>query len=70
MAISFNLDGSVTRSPDEIDVQEDLANDLVNHKSHINGGYQELRILRDNELKTSDWTQVPDSPLDSTTKAA
>ena len=70
MAISFNLDGSVTRSPDEIDVQEDLANDLVNHKSHINSGYQELRILRDNELKTSDWTQVPDSPLDSTTKAA
>ena len=70
MAISFNSDGSVTRSPDEIDVQEDLANDLVNHKSHINSGYQELRILRDNELKTSDWTQVPDSPLDSTTKAA
>ena len=36
----------------------------------MNSGLEELRTYRDDELKTSDWTQVPDGPLDSTTKAA
>jgi hypothetical protein len=29
-----------------------------------------LRIIRDQLLKTSDWTQLPDAPLSDTKKAA
>ena len=31
--------------------------------SHYNPPEQELRVVRDLELKDCDWTQMPDSPL-------
>ena len=70
MGIIFNQDGTTTHFRDEYDPQEDLKDTIRSYDSHLKGGYQELRIYRDQELSTSDWTQVPDGPLDSTTKAA
>ena len=71
MGIIFNTDGTVTRTQDAVqDYQEKLGQQLQNYDSHLNCGFEELRTYRDDELSTSDWTQVPDGPLDSTTKAA
>ena len=71
MGIIFNTDGTVTRTKDAVkDIQEKLGEQLQNYDSHLNCGFEELRTYRDDELSTSDWTQVPDGPLDSTTKAA
>ena len=71
MGIIFNKDGTVTRTQDAVkDIQEKLGQQLQNYDSHLNCGFEELRTYRDDELSTSDWTQVPDGPLDSTTKAA
>ena len=70
MSVIFNLDGTETHIDEVFDLQEDLAHKIELHKSHLNSGLEELRTYRDYELKTSDWTQVPDGPLDSTTKAA
>ena len=71
MGIIFNQDGTTTRTNyDEYDHQQHLKDAILNYNSHLKNGYDELRIYRDDELKTSDWTQVPDGPLDSTTKAA
>ena len=70
MAVIFNLDGTETHISEVFDLQENLANTIESHKSHLRSGYDELRLYRDDELKASDWTQVPDGPLDSTTKAA
>ena len=70
MATIFNKDGTVTHTPEVFNLQEDLAEKIESHKSHLRSGYDELRTYRDDELKTSDWTQNPDSPLNSTTKTA
>ena len=71
MGIIFNTDGTVTRTQEAVkDIQEKLGQQLQNYDSHLNCGFEELRTYRDDELSTSDWTQVPDGPLDSTTKAA
>ena len=71
MGIIFNKDGTVTRTQDAVkDIQEKLGQQLQNYDSHLNCGFEELRTYRDDKLSTSDWTQVPDGPLDSTTKAA
>ena len=70
MATIFNKDGTVTHTPEVLNLQEDLAEKVESHKSHLRSGYEELRTYRDDELKTSDWTQNPDSPLNSTTKTA
>ena len=70
MATIFNKDGTVTHTPEVFNLQEDLAEKIESHKSHLRSGYNELRTYRDDELKTSDWTQNPDSPLNSTTKTA
>tara|TARA_Y100001963_G_scaffold119072_1_gene166028 strand:+ start:3599 stop:4522 length:924 start_codon:yes stop_codon:yes gene_type:complete len=70
MSVIFNLDGTETHISEVFDLQEDLASKIELHKSHLNSGLEELRTYRDDELVTSDWTQVPDGPLDSTTKAA
>ena len=70
MGIIFNKDGTVTHTPEVFNLQEDLAEKVESHKSHLRSGYEELRTYRDDELKTSDWTQNPDSPLNSTTKTA
>ena len=70
MSVIFNLDGTETYVDPVFDLQQELADKIELHKSHLNSGLEELRTYRDDELKTSDWTQVPDGPLDSTTKAA
>jgi len=70
MATIFNKDGTVTHTPEVLNLQEDLAETIESYKSHLRSGYDELRTYRDDELKTSDWTQNPDSPLNSTTKTA
>lgn len=70
MAVIFNLDGTETHISEVFDLQANLVDTIESHKSHLKSGYDELRLYRDDELKASDWTQVPDGPLDSTTKAA
>jgi len=70
MSVIFNLDGTETHSPEVLNLQEELADRIEFHKGHLISGLEELRTYRDDELKASDWTQVPDGPLDSTTKAA
>ena len=70
MSVIFNLDGTITRGSEEFNLQEELENRIDQYQDHLRSGYDELRVYRDDELKTSDWTQVPDGPLDSTTKAA
>ena len=70
MTITFKVNGTTTRDEDQYDLQQDLKDTIQNYDSHLKGGFEELRIYRDQELSTSDWTQVPDGPLDSTTKAA
>jgi len=70
MSVIFNLDGTETHSPEVFNLQEELADRIELHTSHLTSGFAELRTYRDDELKVSDWTQVPDGPLDSTTKAA
>ncbi len=70
MGIIFNSDGTTKRTSDEFDFQQFLKDTIQNYDQHLEGGFDELRTYRDDELKTSDWTQVPDGPLDSTTKAA
>ena len=70
MSVIFNLDGTTTHTPEKNNLQEELENSIDQYQDHLRSGYDELRVYRDDELKTSDWTQVPDGPLDSTTKAA
>ena len=71
MSITFNLDGSVTRTPDTEKPQQDILQERIDtFNQSIFGGLEELRTYRDDELIRSDWTQTPDSPLNSTTKTA
>jgi hypothetical protein len=70
MATIFNKDGTVTHTPEVFNLQKELASRVNHHTNHLTSGYEELRTYRDDELKTSDWTQNPDSPLNSTTKTA
>ena len=70
MATIFNKDGTVTHTPEVLNLQEELASRVNHYNNHLTSGYEELRTYRDDELKTSDWTQNPDSPLNSTTKTA
>jgi hypothetical protein len=71
MSITFNLDGSVTRTADEEKSQQEVLQERIDSfNQHIFGGLEELRTYRDDELIKSDWTQNPDSPLNSTTKTA
>lgn len=71
MAIIFNLDGSVTHSNEKQESQQEVLQEKIDtYDRHISGGLDELRTYRDDELRTSDWTQNPDSPLNTTTKNA
>jgi len=70
MGIIFNSDGTTKRTSDEFDLQQFLKDTIHHYDQHLEGGFEELRGYRDQELSLSDWTQVPDGPLDSTTKAA
>ena len=70
MGVIFNPDGTRQQIPDKFDYQESLKDTIHHYDQHLEGGFEELRGYRDQELSISDWTQVPDGPLDSTTKAA
>ena len=70
MATIFKKDGTIINTPEVQTIQEDLREAVSNYETHVQSGYDELRTYRDDELKTSDWTQVPDSPLNSTAKTA
>ena len=70
MGIIFNPDGTTEHIIDTFDPQENLKNQIHRYDQHLECGFEELRSYRDQELSQSDWTQVPDGPLDSTTKAA
>ena len=70
MATIFKKDGIIINTPEVQTLQEDLRESVSNYETHVQSGYDELRTYRDDELKTSDWTQVPDSPLNSTAKTA
>ena len=70
MGIIFNSNGTITHTSDVFDLQQSLQDTIHHYDQHLEGGFEELRGYRDQELSLSDWTQVPDGPLDSTTKAA
>ena len=70
MGIIFNSNGTITHTSDVFDLQQSLKDTIHHYDQHLEGGFEELRGYRDQELSLSDWTQVPDGPLDSTTKAA
>jgi|9_EtaG_2_1085328.scaffolds.fasta_scaffold16076_2 hypothetical protein len=70
MGIIFNADGTVTRTKEVENLQETLIDELKKYDEHLKVGFDELRIYRDQELGTSDWTQVSDNALNSTTKNA
>ena len=71
MGYHFTTDGrEFIEKEDPIDPQILLQEQLDTHESVKQQRFDELRGWRGFELGASDWTQVPDSALDSTTKAA
>ena len=62
MGIQFNLDGSITNTPDPTE-QEQLEARVVNFENIKQRRFDELRNYRNNLLIKSDWTIVNDSPL-------
>lgn len=66
----FKVDGTSEWFNEVYDEQEQLKNEISFFESHISSEYDDLRAYRNQELLASDWTQVPDGPLDSTTKSA
>ena len=71
MGHHFTVDGrELVEGGDPIDSQVLLQGKLDQYKLDQEELLGELRVWRSSELFESDWTQVPDGPLDSTTKAA
>ena len=71
MGHHFTIDGrELVEGGDPIDSQVLLQGKLDQYKLDQEDLLNELRVWRSSELFGSDWTQVPDGPLDSTTKAA
>jgi len=69
MTTRINLDGS--ESLVDTDTQEFLKTESQNFDNfHLPEQWKNLRGYRESKLALSDWTQVSDGPLDSTTKAA
>jgi hypothetical protein len=62
MGIQFNLDGSITNTPDSTE-QEQLEARVVNFENIKQRRFDELRNYRNNLLIRSDWTIINDSPL-------
>lgn len=68
MTTRINLDGSESYIDD---TQEFLKTESENFDNFLwPEQWKNLREYRESKLGQSDWTQVPDGPLDSTTKAA
>ena len=71
MGYHFTIDGKEgVEVETPIDPQILLQNKLDEYKENQEDLFEELRGWRSGQLGASDWTQVPDSPLDSTTKTA
>ena len=71
MGYHFTVDGrELVEGGDPIDSQVLLQGKLDQYKLDQEDLFKELRGWRSGQLGASDWTQVPDSPLDSTTKTA
>lgn len=74
MAYVFGIDGTEEFIPDPIqsyeNQQQTYADQLETWNLSVKSRLYNLRLWRTNELSTSDWTQVPDGVLDSSTKTA
>ena len=70
MSYIFTRDGQEFRQDDTENLQEHLQADLNVYENTKVLRLEDLRGWRSSQLGASDWTQVPDGALDSTTKAA
>ena len=70
MSYIFTRDGQEFGQDDTENLQEQLQADLNVYENTKVLRLYDLRNWRSSQLEASDWTQVPDGPLDSTTKAA
>jgi hypothetical protein len=70
MSYIFHVDGRESRIEDIQDLQVELQGDLDVYENQQRILFDDLRGFRDSRLGASDWTQVSDGPLDSTTKTA
>ena len=70
MSYIFTRDGREFRQDDTENLQDQLQGDLNVYENTKVLRLEDLRNWRSSQLGASDWTQVPDGPLDSTTKAA
>ena len=74
MAYVFGIDGTENFVPEPKqsyeNQQQSYADDLETWNLCVKSRLFNLRLWRTNELSISDWTQVPDGPLDSSTKTA
>ena len=73
MAYVFGIDGTEKFIPDERtyeNIQEEYSNDLHRWNQSVSRRLANIRGWRNIELSASDWTQVSDNALDSSTKTA
>lgn len=70
MSYIFTRDGQEFRQDDTENLQEHLQGDLNVYENTKVLRLEDLRGWRSSQLGASDWTQVSDGALDSTTKAA
>ena len=70
MSYIFTRDGQEFRQDDTENLQEHLQGDLNVYENTKVLRLEDLRNWRSSQLGASDWTQVSDGALDSTTKAA
>tara|TARA_B100001094_G_scaffold273670_1_gene280177 strand:+ start:273 stop:1010 length:738 start_codon:yes stop_codon:yes gene_type:complete len=62
MATHFKLDGTTSTTPDDINSQEELQNEVNEFTSKHNDNMDVLRDWRTSQLKETDWMAYQDSP--------
>ena len=62
MATHFKLDGTISTTPDDINSQEELQNEVNEFASKHNDNMDVLRDWRTSQLKETDWMAYEDSP--------
>tara|TARA_E500000331_G_scaffold215929_1_gene207045 strand:- start:61 stop:1329 length:1269 start_codon:yes stop_codon:yes gene_type:complete len=74
MAYVFGIDGTEHAVPepnrDYENIQQDYSDLLKQWEGQVSSRFQSIREWRTGELNASDWTQVSDNSLDSSTKTA
>ena len=73
MAYVFGVDGTEKFIPDEKSyesIQQNYLDELEQWNRSVNQRLSDIRAWRTGQLIASDWTQVSDNPLDSSTKTA